>query len=270
MLRKIFLTLLLLLLLAASGLFVLIATNSDIIIDRFNVYVENSTGAPLISESKPRITLFPNRGLTLAASSWEKPDGSLKFSFSRASVLISSHALFTGRFSIKNFSVDDLDLTVRLKHPLPTYLKSVPALAEHRGNLDELIQSLLRALNIAPDHISIRRGRICLIEPDGNALLLEPFAMEASNVHPGENTDLGINTRIKGSSPDFEAALDVRCTALFDREKAVFSITKGLFAPVHGLSFREIGEALGKTENWARVTFFRTKNEILDRLEGEK
>ena len=39
---------------------------------------------------------------------------------------------------------------------------------------------------------------------------------------------------------------------------------------LNGLSFREIGEALGKTENWARVTFFRTKNEILDRLEGEK
>lgn len=39
---------------------------------------------------------------------------------------------------------------------------------------------------------------------------------------------------------------------------------------LNGLSFREIGEALGKTENWARVTFFRAKNEILDRMEGER
>ena len=38
---------------------------------------------------------------------------------------------------------------------------------------------------------------------------------------------------------------------------------------MNGMSFRDIGEALGKTENWARVTFFRTRNEILDRLEGE-
>ena len=37
-----------------------------------------------------------------------------------------------------------------------------------------------------------------------------------------------------------------------------------------GLSFREIGEALGKSETWARVTFFRAKNEILERLEGEQ
>lgn len=35
-----------------------------------------------------------------------------------------------------------------------------------------------------------------------------------------------------------------------------------------GLSFREIGEAIGKSENYARVTFFRAKNEILERLEG--
>jgi len=37
-----------------------------------------------------------------------------------------------------------------------------------------------------------------------------------------------------------------------------------------GLSFREIGEALGKSETYARVTYFRAKNEILARLEEEK
>lgn len=39
---------------------------------------------------------------------------------------------------------------------------------------------------------------------------------------------------------------------------------------LNGMSFRDIGEALGKSENWARVTFFRVRNEILDRLEGEQ
>lgn len=35
-----------------------------------------------------------------------------------------------------------------------------------------------------------------------------------------------------------------------------------------GLSFRDIGDALGKSENWARVTFYRAKEKILERLEG--
>ena len=33
------------------------------------------------------------------------------------------------------------------------------------------------------------------------------------------------------------------------------------------LSFREIGEILGKSENWARVTFYRGKSKIIRRLE---
>ena len=37
---------------------------------------------------------------------------------------------------------------------------------------------------------------------------------------------------------------------------------------VSGLSFREIGDAMGKTENWARVTFFRTKTKVLQEVEG--
>ena len=62
-----------------------------------------------------------------------------------------------------------------------------------------------------------------------------------------------------------------------DTAKRIEEISRKLEEPknqvfamrLNGLSFREIGEALGKTENWARVTFFRAKNEILERLEGE-
>lgn len=34
-----------------------------------------------------------------------------------------------------------------------------------------------------------------------------------------------------------------------------------------GLSFREIGDALGRSETWARVSFFRLKDTILKRME---
>ena len=59
MLRKILIVLVLLVLVAGGGLFTLVATNSDIIVDKFNAYVENSTGAPLVSEKAPELTLFP-------------------------------------------------------------------------------------------------------------------------------------------------------------------------------------------------------------------
>lgn len=37
-----------------------------------------------------------------------------------------------------------------------------------------------------------------------------------------------------------------------------------------GMRFREIANALGKTENWARVTYFRTKEQIIKGLEESK
>ncbi len=39
------------------------------------------------------------------------------------------------------------------------------------------------------------------------------------------------------------------------------------FMRLEGFSFRQIGEALGKTENWARVTFYRAKVKIQERME---
>ena len=36
-----------------------------------------------------------------------------------------------------------------------------------------------------------------------------------------------------------------------------------------GLSFREIGDVLGKTENWARVTFYRSKERLKGGLDHE-
>ena len=36
------------------------------------------------------------------------------------------------------------------------------------------------------------------------------------------------------------------------------------------LSFKEIGEILGKTENWARVTFYRGKSKLKEVAENEK
>lgn len=49
--------------------------------------------------------------------------------------------------------------------------------------------------------------------------------------------------------------------ALDEPQKSVF------FMRLRGMSFREIGDALGRKENWARVTFFRVKNDILKSLE---
>lgn len=42
-----------------------------------------------------------------------------------------------------------------------------------------------------------------------------------------------------------------------------------VFMRLEGMSFRQIGDALGKNENWARVTYFRAKSVIFTKMEGD-
>ena len=58
----------------------------------------------------------------------------------------------------------------------------------------------------------------------------------------------------------------------------VFSILQTFPAPMQkvvylraleGLSYKEIGAAMGKSENWARVTFFRAKEQLLKEVRDE-
>lgn len=61
-----------------------------------------------------------------------------------------------------------------------------------------------------------------------------------------------------------------------EQEQALRDVAKKLSAQyrqvlnmrLEGLSFRQIGEALGRSENWARVTFFRAKNQFIAEMEG--
>ena len=41
------------------------------------------------------------------------------------------------------------------------------------------------------------------------------------------------------------------------------------FLRMEGLSFRQIGEIMDKTENWARVTYYRAKTKIQEETEDE-
>jgi len=71
--------------------------------------------------------------------------------------------------------------------------------------------------------------------------------------------------------PDFEeSVLDQAQAQAVLRRAGVLEAPQRqvFFMRAAGASFRDIGDALGKTETWARVTFFRTKTKLLSEMEG--
>lgn len=81
---------------------------------------------------------------------------------------------------------------------------------------------------------------------------------------PLENVTLPSEQDLETEYMEAQLAKQIQRLAvtLSENQQRVFSMR------LTGLSFRQIGDALGKSENWARVNFFRAKNEILKRLEG--
>ena len=71
-------------------------------------------------------------------------------------------------------------------------------------------------------------------------------------------------------SPENSACLHMEKTALY---KAIHCLPEPMREVVHmrltgEFSFSEIGEILGKSENWARTTFYRAKQKIIEEMEG--
>lgn len=64
-----------------------------------------------------------------------------------------------------------------------------------------------------------------------------------------------------------------------ESERRIYEIIESIDNPyksvlnlrlIGNLSFKEIGEILEKSENWARVTYYRGKSKLIGRLENEK
>lgn len=71
-----------------------------------------------------------------------------------------------------------------------------------------------------------------------------------------------------GKTPEQQAVLREEKMALY---QAIHSLHEPMREVVHlrlsgEFSFAEIGEILGKTENWARVTFYRAKQKIMEEI----
>lgn len=98
----------------------------------------------------------------------------------------------------------------------------------------------------------------------GRNLLLKEQSRSKRYV-PLDSVELADNASLEEHYIESQLAVQIhRLAAGLDESKQrVFAMR------LTGLSFREIGDALGRTENWARVTYFRAKNEILKRLEVE-
>ncbi|MEE1319952.1 MAG: sigma-70 family RNA polymerase sigma factor [Acutalibacteraceae bacterium] len=85
--------------------------------------------------------------------------------------------------------------------------------------------------------------------------------------HP-DMKDLDIDDKVVSSAEDEAVAYENRVEILKRLHLCPEPYREILYLRIFGdLSFKEIGDILGKTENWARVTFYRGKEKLRKELE---
>ncbi|MDE7194553.1 MAG: sigma-70 family RNA polymerase sigma factor [Oscillospiraceae bacterium] len=88
---------------------------------------------------------------------------------------------------------------------------------------------------------------------------------ERSNLNIDDFSAVADERRLEDIIEDRETAFAARA-ALRELPETVRELFE---LRASGLSFREIGDIYGKTENWARVTFFRAKQKIIEKMEEQ-
>lgn len=92
------------------------------------------------------------------------------------------------------------------------------------------------------------------------------------NAKKDQWVELHENIDIKVDSPEQSLINSEDKKKIYKSMQVLNEITKEvIYLRLTGeLSFKEIGEILNKSENWARVTFFRGKSKLLRRLKNEE
>lgn len=91
--------------------------------------------------------------------------------------------------------------------------------------------------------------------------------------HSPDKKSVGLTEEIQGdSSVEEQVLLHMEKTALY---KTIHSLPEPMREVVYmrltgEFTFSEIAEILGKSENWARVTFYRAKQKMIEKMEGSE
>lgn len=242
MVRKIIVGVVVVLILAIAGAYVLIKTKGDVLLQKFSAYVEETTGAPLVLDGLPALTFFPQPGLNLGRASWGREDGDLSVRFERASVRVSAKALLTGRLDITDLEVDGLIVTARVpgdgSKPVPATASPAPAVPAGRAPAPDAarLEALLtRILTVAPDALTVRDGHVTLLRPDGASVEGEHVNLTVRNARPGADTGLTLKADVSGHRPDFSGTLDLAAEARLTDSTLSVSLRKAVFTPTAGL-----------------------------------
>lgn len=175
---------LVLLLLAAAGIFVLTRVDTGFVASTISDVVDTATGAPVTFTDPPRLSLFP-LGVDFGRLAWqrEQPDKSLAVSAAGGHARVALSPLFSGRIVVEEIVLTEPALSIALHAPAtgtpPAAAGEAP---DARPPADAVAGVPSDVLPLELGMVRVERASISLTDAAGDRLTLADLYLDLQNV----------------------------------------------------------------------------------------
>lgn len=175
---------LIVLLLAAAGAFVLTRLDTGFVASTISDAVKTATGAPVTFTDPPRLSLFP-LGVDFGRLAWqrEQPDMALDVSAAGGHARVALSPLFSGDIVVEEISLREPALAIALRGPVagtPPAAADAAPVAPSSPAADAAVPS--DALPLELGLVRVEKARISLTDAAGNRIAIDDLHLNLQNV----------------------------------------------------------------------------------------
>ena len=197
--RLLFWFVLIVLLLAAAGAFVLTRVDTGFVASTISDAVDTATGAPVTFTDPPRLSLFP-LGVDFGRLAWqrEQPDKSLSVSAAGGHARLAFSPLLSGDIVVEEVTLKEPSLAIALHEPsagTPPTAEAAPA-APSPAAAEAAVPS--DALPLELGQVRVEKARISLTNAAGDRLAIDDLHLSLHNVrrHADMLLDTGFSSAL--------------------------------------------------------------------------
>ncbi len=205
------------LLLAAAGAFVLTRVDTGFVATTISDAVRTATGAPLTFTDPPRLSLYP-LGVDFGRLTWkqEQPDKSLAVSAAGGHARVALSPLFSGRVVVEEIVLAEPALAVVLHAPADGTPPAAPEAASSRTPAGDA-EAPSDALPLELGQVRVEKARISLTDAEGNRFGIDNLHLNLQNVrrHADMAVDAGFSYALSRKGQDMSGSFALKATVRY-------------------------------------------------------
>ncbi len=237
--RKLGLAIIVVLVLLVGGGYLYLSTHQDVLSRHVADAVAKATGAPLVWEKAPTLSVYPKLGLEIGKARWGDPaKDPLALQLGGASVRVALLPLFEKRVEVEAIILNEPILTINDKNVQKAQSKEPQAQSPEKGGSENAGASAAAVSAIKVALLQINKGQVVVLQK-GQEWRLSAVQLELKDIEQGKKGRLQTFMRVAGISQGLEADLSLKTTLGFTNQELRLEGLDAQITPRKGLSLSE-------------------------------